>query len=560
MSQLCVLARHRRGRAETPYAGPTGRPRGEKGRLCRRVLARASPPSPRPGSRMIRRGYSSAHTLVFSSLAGSIATAIIPICLTPLYIRVLGLEAYGLIGLYQTFLVLCMVFDLGVSSCINRELARLSADPAKTQEMRDLVRTFEFLYVGMGVLIGVLAFAAAPAIATHWIHPTKLGPAAATVAIRGIAITLAARWPLSFYSGGLLGLQRHGLLYLVNFAAMLLQGGGAAIILCWVSPAISSYFYWQAATGAIQTPAIALLLWHCLEPGARRARFDLLLLKKTIGFASTLGLTAVLGMILGQLDQLILSRTVSLEAFGLYSVASSVTVGLNVITRPVFAAFYPRYTRTAVDPNSPYLPDMYHRSCQLMSVLVFSCATVLVLCARDLVLLWTGNEALAEGTHTLIALLTIAGALNALIQLPYALQLAHGWTTLGVKTNALFLVVFSPIIVGAVHGYGQLGAAGAKILLNLGYVSLFVLLTHKRLLRTHASEWYQSDVAAPLMGAFASGIAAKLLVGWAAPNSAVASIFMTGAASCCGATLAAPRLRRLLMVFLQQRVNTAFQH
>jgi O-antigen/teichoic acid export membrane protein len=510
--------------------------------------------------RLIRSEYSSAPTLVFSSLAGSVATALIPLCVTPLYIRVLGLEAYGLIGLYQTFQVLCMVFDVGVSSCINRELARLSADPANTQEMRDLVRTFEILYVGVGVLIGVVALAAAPLIAAHWIHPTKLGAVAAEVAIRGMAVTLAARWPISFYSGGLLGLQHHGLLYLVNFVAMILQSGGAAIILCWVSPTISSYFCWQAATGALQTPITALLLWHCLDRGARRARFDFCLLKKTIGFASHLGLTAVLGMVIGQLDQLILSRTVSLEAFGLYSIANSVTVSLNVIARPVFAAFYPRYTRTAVDPNSPSLPGMYHRSSQLMSVLIFSCATVLILCARDLVLLWTGNVALADGTHTLIALLAVAGALNALIQLPYALQLAHGWTMLGIKTNTVFLIVFSPVIAAAVYKYGQFGAAGAKILLNCGYVSLFVLLTHKRLLKAHASEWYRADVGVPLIGALIGGISVKLLVGWVAPNSAVASIIMTGAASFCGAAAAAPRLRRLLMVFVQQRVNTAFQH
>jgi len=64
----------------------------------------------------------------------------------PLYIKFLGIEAYGLIGLFMTMQALFMLLDMGLGATVNREMARLSVLPDKAQEMRDLVRSLEVIY------------------------------------------------------------------------------------------------------------------------------------------------------------------------------------------------------------------------------------------------------------------------------------------------------------------------------------------------------------------------------------------------------------------------------
>ena len=73
----------------------------------------------------------------------------------PLYIKFMGIESYGLVGIFASLFALFGLLDMGLSTTLNRELARLSAVPDRAGEMRNLVRTLEIIYWGMAVVIGI---------------------------------------------------------------------------------------------------------------------------------------------------------------------------------------------------------------------------------------------------------------------------------------------------------------------------------------------------------------------------------------------------------------------
>lgn len=56
----------------------------------------------------------------------------------PLYIKFLGMEAYGLIGFFATLQALFSILDLGLGATLNRELARASAHLGEAQQTRFL--------------------------------------------------------------------------------------------------------------------------------------------------------------------------------------------------------------------------------------------------------------------------------------------------------------------------------------------------------------------------------------------------------------------------------------
>ena len=58
-------------------------------------------------------------------------TALMSFAFVPLYIRFMGMEGYGLIGVFTTMLAIFALLDLGLGLTVNRELARLSADDTR---------------------------------------------------------------------------------------------------------------------------------------------------------------------------------------------------------------------------------------------------------------------------------------------------------------------------------------------------------------------------------------------------------------------------------------------
>lgn len=134
-----------------------------------------------------------------------------------------------------------------------------------------------------------------------------------------------------------------------------------------------------------------------------------------------------------------------------------------------------------------------------MSVLILPAALIAALFSRDLLLLWTQNPVTAENTHMLLSLLVIGTALNGLMHMPYALQLAHGWTSLAFYTNVAAVAILAPSLIVLTLHYGAVGAASVWVILNSGYVLITIQIMHRRLLPGEKWRWYTRDVAMPLV-------------------------------------------------------------
>jgi O-antigen/teichoic acid export membrane protein len=95
---------------------------------------------------------------IIANFGGNIWTGLMGLVFVPLYIRFMGIEAYGLVGVFAALLGVFALLDMGLSSMLNREMARLSAQKNKAQDMRDLLRTLEIPYwlVGAGLLRTVM--------------------------------------------------------------------------------------------------------------------------------------------------------------------------------------------------------------------------------------------------------------------------------------------------------------------------------------------------------------------------------------------------------------------
>lgn len=449
---------------------------------------------------------------IAANFIGNIWQALMGMAFIPLYIKFMGIESFGLVGFFVTLQALFVLLDMGLSATLTREMARLSVLPGRAQEMRNLVRSLEIIYWSIAILIGIVIVITAPLIANQWIKADQLSSQTIEQALRIMGFAMALQWPVSFYSGGIAGLQRQVLLNVINICTSTLRGVGAVLILWLISPTIQAFFLWQIIISSINTCLLALFLWSSLPQSEQKAIFQKRLLEGVWRFAAGMSGISILATILTQMDKIILSKMLPLEIFGYYSLAGAVAMSLYSLIKPVFTAIYPQFTQLVFLNDQERLKQLYHKSCQIMSVLILPVAIVVALFSYEILLIWTQDPITAEKCHHLVSILICGTALNGLMNIPYALQLANGWTRLAVFANLVSIIILVPMIVILTKKYGALGGASVWVILNFGYVFIGIYFMHKRLLPQEKWRWYWQDVFLPFFAAIVFAGLGKLLI------------------------------------------------
>ncbi len=474
----------------------------------------------------------------------------------PLYIKFLGIEAYGLIGFFAMLQGAFQILDFGLSQTMNREMARYSVLPDKSGEARDLVRTLEVGYWAIGIVISIVVITASPFIAEHWIKRGSIPVKTIHRAVLIMGVVAAFQWPLSFYDGGLMGLQKQVLSSSIKIGISTLSSFGAIFILWKVSPTITAFFTWQIIVSALSLIFFTVALWRSLPPADRSSVFSPNLLRNIWRFAAGMSGISISAIILTQIDKVILSKILSLEMFGYYTLAGVASGVVPImLAGPIFNAIFPRFTSLVTMRDEPALKLLYHQGSQLMAVLVLPVAAVLSFFSFDILLLWTGNAKTAGIASPIVSMLVIGMALNALMHMPYSLQIAHGWTSIGLFITIFLIIALVPVIYFMTMHYGAVGAAAAWAILNSIYMLIGVPLTHRRLLKGEMGRWFTEDIIPPFGAALlVGGVGRWLITGPMPPVTAIISLTVILLSALTASALVAPHIKTWLLIQLKTRI------
>lgn len=491
---------------------------------------------------------------VIANYLGQGWSGLIGLAFVPLYIKYLGIEAYGLIGIFALLQAWLTLLDMGMTPTLNREMARYTAGAHTPQSIRDLLRSLEIICFGIAALIGVLVWAASGWLAADWLRAEKLPLDVVAQAIAIMGGVAALRFVEGIYRGAILGLQRQVFLNAMNASLSTVRAAGAIAVLAWVSPTIEAYFVWQGMVSIVSIVVLAFAAHKSLPPTLQPARFSRQALMDIRHFAGGMMATTFLTLLLTQVDKILLSRLISLEAFGFYSLAGVVAGSLSILSGPIAQAYYPRMTELATRKDEGALIIVYHSSAQMISVLVGSAAMMLMLFGERLLIVWTHNPGLAHEVAPVMAVLALGTLLNSLMIMPYMLQLAHGWSGFAAKINMMAVTLLVPAILWVAPHYGAMGVAWVWVTLNGGYVLIAVHFMHRRLIPYEKWHWYVMDVARPLA---VIAIVASICRYWqpvVLPKLLELSwLILVGMTITLAASFAAPELRNLIVKQLKKR-------
>jgi O-antigen/teichoic acid export membrane protein len=448
--------------------------------------------------------------------------AIMGLAFIPLYIKYLGIEAYGLIGLFALLQAWLSLLDMGMTPTLGREMARFTGGAHSSQSIRDLLRSIEVVACVIAVSIASGIALCANWIATFWLQAESLPVDVISQAFVLMGLVTAIRFIEGVYRSSIIGLQRQILFNILNSAMATLRGLGAVGVLVWVSASIEAFFIWQGVVSIATLFILAITTYTSLPPAKRTGQFSLEALRRVWRFAGgMLGIT-LLSLMLTQVDKVLLSKLLSLKEYGYYTLAATVAWVLYLVITPITQAFYPRLCELHVRNDQLGLIEAYHKGAQMVSVFGGSVAIVIIVFAETFLRLWTQDPELAKRTANLLSLLMLGNLLNGLMWIPYQTQLALGWTGLAVRINIVAVAVIVPAILWVTPRFGAEGAAWIWVSLNAAYVFVGMHFMYRRILVTEKWRWYKQDVLIPLLAGFAASSLLTIL--WSAENSIFADI------------------------------------
>jgi O-antigen/teichoic acid export membrane protein len=449
---------------------------------------------------------------IIANVLGKTLSTVLSVIFVPIYLKYLGAEAYGLVGIFAALQSIIMIADMGLSGTFTRETARLSAITNSEQQLQDLCRTFEKLFLAIGLLIIVIIAALSGIISEHWVNLENLSIATVSKSIVLIGLALGLQFPFFIYQGGLLGLQHHILLNILILSLGFLRGIGAILILKFVSPSIQSFFIWQVIISLLQFISGHLIIWRILPKTQGKPRFDLNLFRPLWRFALGTGGITLTGIILTQSDKIILTKILSLEKFGYYTIAGMVASVPGMIAIPFSSAIYPRFTQLVTTNKLSTLTELYHRSCQTLAVILLPAGLMIAVYSKELILVWTGNQVTTQNTYIIASILTIGSVLMGLMVIPFVLQLSFGWTRLGFYLNLIGVFIIIPTMIWLVSIYESLGACYVWVMLYTGQFVVMIHLMHQRILTEEKHKWYVEDVLKPLLAPLIIYSAARIFI------------------------------------------------
>lgn len=439
---------------------------------------------------------------IAANIVGKGTTIGLALMTVPWYVRLLGVESFGLIGVFAGLQAIFSLLDMGFSTTVNREIAHLSAIPGSAGQQRTLVRTVESVYWGLAACVVLVLAVLAQWIAKHWLISVTLDETTLCTSLILMGLVIGLQFPFYLYQGVLFGLERQVSLNMIVGSAAILRFGGALAILCWIAPSITLFFAWNAGVAALQTLVTWVYAWHCLPKASRPARFEAQALKRIARFSvEIMGITLVGAMIV-QLDKIVLSRSLSLDQFGYYALAGVIASSMIVVSLTIFNAIFPRFSYMRSAGLEGDLKRLYHHTSQLMSFFVLPASAVLSVMSYDVLLLWTGSAEIAERAWLFVSLLVLGSMLSALYNVPLALQLAFRQTRASLLGLLIGIMALIPLMLLIAPRYGGVGVSSLVLAFYVIYPLVCINVMHRRLLPTERWRWFREDVGLPIIAAF----------------------------------------------------------
>lgn len=453
---------------------------------------------------------------ILANYVSQIYVTMIGIVMVPLFVKYMGVEAYGLVGFFAMLQAWFQLLDMGLTPTMARETARFNGGAIDAQSLRRLLRALEGIFIAVAVLGCVGLLLSSGVIAGSWLKVQQLPLIEVQHAIMIIALIVALRWTCGLYRGAINGFERMVWLGGLNIAVATARFVLVIPFFIFVGTSPTEFFSYQLAIALVEITVLVTKTYRLLPKtqSGHRTPWQWGPLRGVLRFSLSIAFTSSVWVLVTQTDKLVLSKLLSLTDYAYFTLAVLVAGGVMILSGPISGALLPRLTKLNAEGDEAGLIRLYRNATQFVAVIAIPASLVLAFFAEHVLWAWTGNVNIAINAAPVLALYALGNGILALGAFPYYLQFAKGDVRLHLIGNVFFVVLLIPCLVWATMRYGAVGAGYAWLGANTVYFLVWVPKVHRRFVTGLHSVWILQDVCAIVLCSVAGVTMAYYFVEW----------------------------------------------
>ena len=433
--------------------------------------------------------------IVFASYASQTYTAIIGIALIPLYLSYLGAEAFGLVGFYAAIQVWFGLLDAGMTPAVAREFSKFRAGSTSLDFCWRLLFGIEHVLLGLAVLLLSAGWFGGDWVAAHWLNAQGLDLPSVSACIVLMTALGGIRLFSGLYQGVGIALEEQLLFSGLSAAFATLRSVGVVSFLAYASATPVAFFSFVTAATAFELLAYRHVVYRTLKRSGKLPRTtDLSALRSVGRLAGGVAFLSIVWVSVSQVDRLLLSRYLSLDQFGYFSLAVSAASNISLLLVPLGQIVLPRLTILATQVHEAEFLGFFSLATQLVTALLVGVVGTIALFPEPLLWAWTGSKPLAHQAATILALYALGNSLVGLLSLAYFFQLSKGNIRLHIVGNVFLALFWIPAAVVVAGRFGAVGTGMLWTFANFLLVVIWLPFVLSRLAPTLSWRWLVLDV------------------------------------------------------------------
>ncbi len=385
--------------------------------------------------------------------------------LIPVYLRLLGPQQWGLVAVCMTLQAVWGLLDAGLGQIMPRDVARAQGDRAA---LARIYRLYASAYGVLGLAGMALGQLAVGWLAGSWVQAEGLAATQIEWALRLVLLQFMFQFANQAATGYWSGTEQQARLNVRQCAfATLKHGTALAGVAWWRADALgylTGFVLWSMLEWAWNRRAVWRQLGHQGVGDVQAAEL--------LGLARQAGVLAagvLIGMLVSQVDRLVLSRIVDVTAFGRYAIAVQLGLALLQLQYPLMRAYFPRVVRD--DAQGRCNQSLRQLGMALLVLCALPCAG-LALFAPWLLQHWLGDPRVAADVAAPLRLILLAVVLNAAYHVIYQRMLVRGASMQIVRINSVALLCVLAWLPLAAERFGIVAGGGAWVLVSLVQLTL----------------------------------------------------------------------------------------
>jgi O-antigen/teichoic acid export membrane protein len=422
---------------------------------------------------------------VLINLTGRFGAALLTYLAVPVYIKILGVEKYGVVGLYTVFQSVIALADFGFSSSLSRRLAILSTSTYLSSNRKSVVKTFELAYLLAIAIPTILLALFAPTFLgkIHSIEAIGTENIARTITLLALSVMLQIHGVL--YVSALLGLQAQLLANSIQLLFGVLKPVSAIICAKFIDTELTTFFLGQIVSSLIFISIGRLSIRKLLSSQKSPGKIDLGELKSTSNFSIGMFAISSTSLIISQADKIAVATNSALSGLGVYAVCSLLAGIPTIVAQTVSTAMLPEASRAfnSFDFNSAF--KLYNHAVKIATCLTVPPCVIIAMNPRPILYIWTESLQVADNGQYCLTILIVSGLIYSFQVIPFGLLLAVGSVKKIAALGIAGAILYTPLIFVLSKAFGILGTSSAWLCYTVISTPILVRTIH----RVAFAEW-----------------------------------------------------------------------